>query len=76
MVIARTIKDYRNAEQALESLGVIYDAQGNYTQAIDCYEQRLAIAKLAQDPGLEQQILTSLRSVCYAVGDYARASRY
>jgi len=57
-------------------LGVIYDAKGDYVQAIDCYEQRLAIAQLAQDAYLEQQILMSLRNVCYAVGDYARASRY
>ncbi|WP_416670049.1 tetratricopeptide repeat protein [Egbenema bharatensis] len=70
------MKDHRHQEQALESLGIIFENLGNYQRAIDCYEQRLAVAQTIQDTRLEQQVIACIRTACYAIGDYSRANRY
>ncbi|NJO20661.1 MAG: tetratricopeptide repeat protein [Spirulinaceae cyanobacterium RM2_2_10] len=45
LAIARELGDHRAEEQALASLGVAYDALGDYQAAVNYYEQRLSAAR-------------------------------
>ncbi|MFB8789274.1 MAG: tetratricopeptide repeat protein [Potamolinea sp.] len=57
-------------------MGVAYDALGEYQKAIECYEQRLSVARAILDERVEKQALGSLRVACYAIGDYAKVLQY
>jgi tetratricopeptide (TPR) repeat protein len=49
---------------------------GDYTKAIDYYEQRLRVARSIPDRRVEKQALSSLTTACYALGDYAKVMEY
>ncbi|MEM9928165.1 MAG: tetratricopeptide repeat protein, partial [Cyanobacteria bacterium P01_D01_bin.50] len=44
--------------------------------AIYYYEERLLIAKTIKDNRSQEQARASLKTACYAMGDYARAMEY
>ena len=72
----RSLKDLRGEEQTLGTLGVAYDALGNYGRAIEFHQQRLTVARLLSDASIEIQTLGSLSAACLALGDAARAGDY
>lgn len=52
------------------------NAVENYTQAIDCYQQDLALARYQHDQQREGDILHNLGVIHYALGNYAKAADY
>ena len=57
-------------------MGVACEALGDYEGAMSYYEERLRIAKEIKDRRSQDQARASLKTACYAIGDYARVVKY
>lgn len=78
----RTLELYRQSGnrvgegRVLGNLAAIYDAQGNYPQAIELFQQSLRLARDVDDPRGESFALTNLGYMYKNLGNYAEALRH
>ncbi len=71
-----TTQDLRQQGAALGNLGAGYQALGNYSKAIECYQQHLNVAQQIQDHKGEANALLNLGNAYYTVGDIPKAIEY
>ncbi|MEM9273882.1 MAG: CHAT domain-containing protein [Cyanobacteria bacterium P01_F01_bin.143] len=60
----------------LLSLGSLHEQQGNYTQAISCFQQTSNLAKVVQDYSIVQLSSKNLGQIYLSLGDYPIAIDY
>lgn len=64
--------DREGEARTLGSLGLIYDELGNYTKAIEAYQQVLVVAKEIDDPGLQATAWGNLGFAYRALNEFTK----
>lgn len=59
--------------RVLEGAGMLAEAQGDYDEAVTCFEEALALTRSAGDVGRISVLLAWLGWAAYELGEYARA---
>ncbi|WP_417912747.1 tetratricopeptide repeat protein [Candidatus Electronema sp. TJ] len=71
--IVRELGGQKQEGALLNSIGQIYQEQGEYEKALDCLEQSLLRCREVGDKEGEGAALSTAATVCRAVGDHANA---
>lgn len=68
--------DPAKEKSVLSSLGVVYDAQGEYKRALACYEEALQLPAAPADLATEGHLLSNSGAVYSSLGDKNQALNY
>ena len=74
--ISEELGDKHSISSAIGNMGVVYNKEGNYEKATECYEKQLQISLELNDKRSESMVTGNIGNIYYNQGNYEKANEY